>query len=495
MRVGIISIQHESNTFVRNPTTIADFQHDIMASGEAVRQAFEGSKHEIGGFFSGLAASGLEAVPIFAARAVPGGLVTQNTLELLTNAMLRELETIENLDGLLVAPHGAAVCESEPDMDAYWLELVRQTLGDSLPIVCTIDPHANLSQRMIRTCDATIAYRTNPHIDQFERGLEAANLMARILDGTIRPTQAASFPPVVINIEQQHTEAEPCRSLYLAAEAILKHDNVLSNSIVLGFPYADVRDLGASFLVVTDNDPALAHRLATQLGDRLLADREKFVAQLLTIGQSLDQALRLPGPVCLLDMGDNIGGGSSGDGTLILHELQQRHATTCFACLFDPHAAQTAFAAGVGTRLPQFPMGGKLDNRLGPPLVAEAQVVSLHDGKFTENQVRHGGKTNYDMGPTAIVKIESGATIMLNSHRTPPFSLKQLTSCGINPFDYQLLIAKGVQAPLAAYQTVCKNAIRVNSAGPTCADLTQLAYEHRRKPLFPFEREATKNKT
>ncbi len=491
MRVGIIAIQHESNTFVQTATTLDDFRHDVLACGEAVRQVFEGALHEVGGFFTGLNAAGIEAVPVFAARAVPGGPVAKETFDELISTMLKELEKADELDGLLVAPHGAGVCESVRDMDGYWLELVRQKIGNSIPMICTLDAHANVSQRMIDVCDATVVYRTNPHVDQFERGVEAANLMAQTVKGIVRPTQAVCLVPVAINIERQHTESQPCKSLIDSANKMLKIDRVLSNSIVLGFPYADVEEMGAGFVVVTDNDSELAAELVKKLGDELISRREEFVAQLIGIEQAIETASQLKGPVCLLDMGDNVGGGSSADGTLILHALRKRQDMKSCACLFDPQAAEQAIAAGVGAKLAQFSMGGKLDERLGPPFIADVEVVSVHDGLFSEDEVRHGGKTEYNMGPSAVVRTDFGATILLNSFRTPPFSLKQLTSCGIEPESFHVLIAKGVQAPLAAYSPVCPHSIRVNTAGPTSADMEHLTYQHRRKPLFPFERETT----
>ncbi len=488
MRIGIIAIQHESNTFVQTATTLDDFRHDALVCGDEVRQLFEDALHEVGGFFTGLKQAQADAVPIFAARAVPGGAVTKDTFDELIATMLKQLDAAGDLDGLLVAPHGAGVCESVRDMDGYWLELIRQKIGDSIPIICTLDAHANVSQRMIDACDATIVYRTNPHVDQFERGVEAANLMVQTVDGTARPTQAVCLVPVAINIERQHTQSQPCQSLIASADEMLKLDRVLSNSVVLGFPYADVEEMGASFIVVTDNAPELAAELANKLGDELISRREEFVAHLIGIEEALETASQLEGPVCLLDMGDNVGGGSSADGTLILHALRERRDMKSCACLFDPEAAGQAITAGVGAKITQFSMGGKLDERLGPPLITDVEVVSIHDGLFTEDEVRHGGKTEYNMGPSAVVQTDFGATVLLNSFRTPPFSLKQLTSCGIEPKEFQVLIAKGVQAPLAAYSPVCPQSIRVNTAGPTSADMEQLTYQHRRKPLFPFER-------
>ena len=487
MRVGIISLQHESNTFIQSATTLADFECDALATGDQIYPIFKDAAHEIGGFFAGLAESEIEAVPIFVARALPGGTITKQTVETLVPMLLQELQQAGKLDGLLVAPHGAGVSEGARDLDGYWLKMVRQEVGTELPIVCTLDAHANVSQTMIDACDATIVYRTNPHIDQRDRGIEAARLMNRILKGEVKPTQAACFVPIAINIERQHTSSEPCASLYKQADQMLEEAGVLSNSVILGFPYADVEEMGSGFIVVTDNNRAQAQQLADQLGETLLARKDEFKAHLTEIDDALDQAEQLEGPICFLDMGDNIGGGSPADGTTILHAIQKRKKPTSFACLYDPEAAQQAIVAGPGATLTTLAMGGKTDDQHGAPLVAHVKVVSVHEGHFTESEVRHGGKTEYQMGPTAVVQTDFGLTIMLNSHRTPPFSLGQLTSCDIEPADYHILVAKGVQAPLAAYSPVCPNLIRVNTPGVTSADMGQFQYQYRRRPLFPFE--------
>ena len=140
------------------------------------------------------------------------------------------------LDGLLVAPHGAAVCAGIADFDGRLLTQVRQQIGAAIPMVCTIDPHANLSAAMVEACDAVIAYRTNPHLDQRDRGIEAAALLLRHMRGEIRLQTAAAFPPLVINIERQRTAAEPCVSLYAMADDIRRRPGVVSVSVVLGFP-------------------------------------------------------------------------------------------------------------------------------------------------------------------------------------------------------------------------------------------------------------------
>jgi microcystin degradation protein MlrC len=257
----------------------------------------------------------------------------------------------------------------------------------------------------------------------------------------------------------------------------------------LGFPYADVVEMGSSVIAVTDDDPQLAQQLANELGRYLWEHRDEFAGEFIPIDEALDKAAGLRGPVCLLDMGDNLGGGSPGDGTLMAVAIHERQLPKSFVCLCDAEAVAQAQAMGEwGTG--RFHVGGKADKQHGPPLECEATVAGLYDGHFEEPQPRHGGFTKMDQGPTAVIRTDHGLTIMLTSRRMPPFSLKQLTSHGLSPEDFHLLVAKGVNAPVAAYKEVCKHFIRVNTPGCTTADIEQLSYQHRRKPMFPWERDA-----
>ncbi len=486
MRVGIIALLQESNTFLPEPTTFEKFEQDLLLTGEAVRERLAGTHHEVGGFFEGLAEAGIEAAPIFAARALPFGVVTADAFDRLLEILFTELEKAGTLDGVLVAPHGATVSASHPDADGHWLSQLRDRLGPDVPIIGTLDPHANLSPRMVGACSALIAYRTNPHLDQKERGLEAARLMVRTLRGEVKPTQAAAFPPITINIESQLTAEPPCLPLYQLAEQMRTRPGVLSTSILLGFPYADVAEMGSSVLVVTDNDPALAQNLASELAGYLWTHRQEFAGRLIAIPEALDRAAKLEGPICLLDMGDNVGGGSPGDGTHLAHALRARGLSPSFICLFDPEPVNQADAAGVEARVP-LRVGGKAHPTSGAPLEATFTVVSLGDGRFEEPQPRHGGFRFFDQGRTAVVRSDDGLTVMLTSRRMTPFSLHQLTSQGVDPGAFRCLVAKGVHAPVAAYAPVCRHLLRVNTPGVTTADVTALAFHHRRRPMFPFE--------
>ncbi len=488
MRVGIISLIHESNTFAVAPTTIESFRRDSILIGEEVRNSFSGGLHQISGFLEGLEESGVEAVPVFHASTLPSGTITEATCDDLLRMMFASMDEAGPLDGFLVSPHGANAGEGPEfrDLDGYWLSELRDRVGREKPIVCVIDPHANLSQRMVDACDVTIAYRSNPHIDQKERGFEAVKLIVDTLKGEISPVQRASFPPFGINIERQGTTEWPCLPLYELANRQLESPSVLSNSIVLGFPYADVEEMGSSAIVVTDDNPELAQQLADQLSTYMVQHRSEYVGEYVSVEDAVDRAVKIPGPICLLDMGDNVGGGSAADGTLIAHEVHRRGDTTGSVCLFDRESQDQARQAGVGSKI-TLTMGGKTDDRHGPPLIAEVTVRSLHQGQFQESEIRHGGYTHYDMGPTTVVTTDTGLTISLTSLRVVPVSLGVVTSIGLEPADFQILVAKGVHAPVAAFKPVCSDLIRVNTPGATAADMRTFEYQHRRRPMYPFE--------
>jgi microcystin degradation protein MlrC len=486
-RIGILALLHESNTFIESPTTLERFVQDVAVFGQDILEKFRSSHHEIGGFIQGLGDA--QIVPIGAYRATPAGAITHETWETIVEDLLARTAQAMPLDGLLVAAHGAAVAEHARDADGDFLSRLRELVGPEIPIVATLDPHANLSAKMVAACDALTAYRTNPHLDQHARGLEAARMLLEILDGSIRPAIHAEFLPMIINIERQSTDEPHLKTIYDLADAQLKDPRVLSNSILLGFPYADVQEMGSAIVVITDDDPALARRLAKELYDALWQARESMEGVLISVEQALDLVEQHPAKrFCLLDMGDNVGGGSAADGTILAQALADRRIGPSFVCIYDPPSVELCQREGIGQSI-ELRLGGKTDAKHGEPWSCKATIASFHEGRFTEDRPRHGGISQFDQGATVVLQVDGcPMTVLLTSRRMVPFSLNQLSSCGIDPKSFRVLVAKGVHAPLAAYREVCDGFLRVNTPGSTCADLFELDYRNRRKPLYPLEK-------
>lgn len=486
MRVGIVALQHETNTFIQAPTGIDAFRGNLLAAGDSLRDAVAGTRHELGGFLAGLEEAAAEAVPLFGARALPYGLISSGAHAELKRRLLAEIRSHLPLDGLLVAPHGAAVSASVRDVDGDWLGAVRSLVGAEVPIVATGDPHANLSARMAAAVDAIVAYRTNPHVDQWDRGLEAARLLVGRLNGTVTPRMAAVFPPVAISIDKQCTDEPPLSALVERIEAIRERPEILTASLWLGFPYADVAEMGSAVTVVADGDSLAAEQAAGEIARALWDMRAELQVDLPGVPDAVDLAERMEPPVCLLDVGDNVGGGSAADATALAAELHRRGSGPSFVCIYDPESVTAAEAAGRGA-VRAFRIGGKTDRLHGETLGIEGRVLDVFDGRFHEPEVRHGGVHHYDQGRTAVVESATGLAVMLTSKRMVPFSLHQLTDFGIDPKTFRFIVAKGVNAPLAAYREVCPSFVRVDTPGSTAANMTSFAYRYRRRPMYPFE--------
>jgi len=485
MRVGIISILQESNTFIQGKTTLQDFQNDILLEGDCICQKFQDSHHEIGGFFKGLKKLGIEAVPLLVARALPYGVIESDCWNHLMGMLDKALVGADQLDGILAAPHGATVAENETDADGFWLRKLRTAMGDK-PIVATADPHGNFSLLQSDSVNAILSYRTNPHMDQFDRGVEAAELLGAILNLKIISTKATVFLPLAVNIFCQNSSEDPYKGFLSVVERIRNKPKVLAVSVFVGFPFADVPQMGSSISVMTNNDFALAKMYAEELAQHWLSLKKQFDPVLPSVADSVAQIKNLSGPICALDMGDNVGGGSPGDGTILVNELIAQKVFPFFTVIADPEIVAQAEKIGLGNTA-SFIIGAKHDRLHGLPLALNAKVAFLGDGRFSESNPTHGGFTEFDQGKTAILHTEEGNTLMITSRRMVPFSLNQLLSFGIDPKQYKVLVVKGVHAPLAAYKAVCTSIVRVDTPGVTSASLHRLPYKIRRKPMFPFE--------
>ena len=486
MRIAIAGFMHESNTFNPLRTDRASFEAQSLMFGDSLLDEWRDAHHEVGGFLSATEDEGFEPVPILMAWATPSGPVTAEMFEEVTGRLVEDLKRARP-DGLLLALHGAMVAESCLDADAEVLARLRSKLGPDPPVVISLDLHGNLSQRLIDHCTAAVAYRTCPHVDQRECGQRAARLLARTLRGEIRPRQALAKPPLIVNIMVHDTSREPLRSLMQRARDLEDRPGILAASLLPGFAYADVPQMGPSIVVVTDDDEELARREADRLADQLWQARESLATKLPDAAAAVAQALRAKRlPVVLVDTGDNVGGGSAADGTVLLAELLRQGATDSVACLYAPEEVRRCVAAGVGQEV-SLTVGGKVDRLHGDPVPVKGRVLLIHDGTYVESAVRHGGKRVNHMGLTALVEVAGRNLLVLNSQRHPPFSLGQLTCLGIQPERQRVLVVKAAIAYKAAYAPIAGTIIEVDTPGLTAVNPERFNYRHIRRPLYPLD--------
>jgi microcystin degradation protein MlrC len=486
MRIAVAGFLHESNTFNPLKADRAAFAAGSLTFGPALAAEWREAHHEVGGFFQAADELDFQPVPLVMAWATPSGPVTEDVFEEVTAALVAGLRR-QSPDGLLLALHGAMVSDQHADADGEVLARLRQALGRDLPIAVTLDLHGNLSPRLAEAADVAVAYRTNPHVDQRACGRRAAGLLVRMLRREVRPVVALAKPPMLINIMAQDTAREPLASFMARARALEEGGpGILAASLLPGFAYADVPQMGPSVLVVADADRALAQRSADELAEELWQQREQFTVHLPGPAEAVSRALaERRTPVVLVDTGDNVGGGSAGDGTVLLAELLARGATGSVVCLYCPDGARACAAAGVGADV-SLTVGGKVDRLHGDPVQVNGRVRLLHAGTYEERAVRHGGKRINHMGLTALVELPGSNLLVLTSLRHPPFSLGALTCLGLQPHQHRILVVKAAIAYKAAYGPLGGTIIEVDTPGLTAANPQRLSYRHIRRPLWPL---------
>ncbi|MDA1257886.1 MAG: MlrC C-terminal domain-containing protein, partial [Chloroflexi bacterium] len=195
------------------------------------------------------------------------------------------------------------------------------------------------------------------------------------------------------------------------------------------------------------------------------------------------------GPIVLMDVGDNIGGGSSADSTFILAEAKRLGVKGLLQSLYDPEAVAACVSAGVGAEV-TLEVGGKTDDMHGDPVRVTGKVRAISDGNFEETRPIHGGYRYFSAGTCVRLDTTDGHTLLLTARRSGNTSREQMYHIGIWPETYRVVVAKGVVSPRPAYQPIAAEVILVNTPGVTTADLSTFTYHRRRVPLYPFE-EAT----
>ncbi|HVR32233.1 MAG TPA: M81 family metallopeptidase [Acidimicrobiia bacterium] len=488
MRIATLGLSHESNTYAPVHATLDRWLAAGPVAGEALVAEFANSNATLGGYLeAGDADRDVDVVPLLFFRLTPMNAITSEAFEHMVGGLLDALREQGPWDAVLLALHGAAVSEGYRDADGEILHRVRLLVGEDVPIGVSLDMHANISQKMVDNATIINTYMTNPHLDPRPRARRVADLIIRTVRGEIQPMKALEMPPLAINILRQGTSDSPMKELVAFAAEQAARPGVLSVSTAEGFPYADVEEMGMAFIAITDGDQELADDVARRLVRAAWDARSEMAGE----GSDIDEALlhaaaATEHPVVLLDVGDNVGGGSPGDSTHVLAAAQRLGVGGLFQSFCDPAAAEACMAAGVGATV-ELEVGGKTDDLHGSPVSIRGTVRVLDSGKFEDPGTTHGGFRFFDTGRRAVVHTEDGQTLLLESLPLGNPSLQQLISVGINPHTQPIIVAKGVHSPRGAFEPIAAEMIWLNTPGCTSADLSTLEFRHRRRPMFPFE--------
>ncbi|MGI9254825.1 MAG: M81 family metallopeptidase [Thermomicrobiales bacterium] len=489
MRVAIAELKQESNTFALTPTTLADFAAWHLWRGDEARANSADTNCEMAGFLDVLEPAGVDIVPVLATFAMSGGSVESATVRSLRDDLVAGLQSAGALDGVLLALHGAMVADDDDDPDGAILAAVRAAIGD-VPLVVTLDLHANLTDRMVAMADAIVGFRTSPHIDQRDTGQRGAELLLRILRDGARPAMAAvKFPMVVPASTHMHHVPGPFKRLMdAAAESERSVPGMLAACVLTVQPWLDIDEMGFASVVVSDGDPALAERVARALAEQAWDEREAFMeTELVPVDEAIRRSLaRSSGVVVLSDLADGTGAGSPGDATAVIAALLAAAPDVpAYVCVRDPAAAREAIAAGVGSRV-SIETGGKLDTVYNRPVRVEGEVTFAGPARF---RFAGGGYTGVemDMGDCAVVRAGQVHVLMLgNTVMTVDPAMYR--AVGLEPGDARIVVVKSHIQFRAGYGTIADEIILLDSPGMSSDHLTDLPFRKISRPMFPWDR-------
>ncbi|MCK4702161.1 M81 family metallopeptidase [Candidatus Bathyarchaeota archaeon] len=481
-RIVIGGMSHETNTFSTVKTTLEDFR---PIYGDEIVETLKGTRSGVGGYIDVLEREGFKYVPTIKAGATPAGPLRNEDYREIVEKIKEGIRGAGRVDGVLLALHGAMIAENVPEAEGTLLREVKALVGDT-PVIVTLDLHGLISEMMVEHCDAIYGYDTNPHVDMYERGVEAAEAMVRTVRGEIRPVVAHRKLRMVPPTINQRTAEGPMVKLLETARRMEKQPGVLNVCLFPAFPYADVDRVGSAVVAVTDDDPGLAQRLCDELGEQMWGLREEFLKPLTPIVEAVKTAMdALEGPIILADVADNPGGGAPGDGTEILRELLKQGAENVgVACIKDPEAVAKAIEVGVKGTL-DMDIGGKTDDYHGKPLRVKGTVRTITDGRFIHKAMAVGVPA--DVGRTAVIDVQ-GVEIILTERSHAPNDPEVYRRNGVEPTDKKILVLKSRGHFRAAYEPFSRAVIEVDAPGLTTPNLEWFTYRNIPRPIWPFDK-------
>ena len=487
-RVLIAGYQHETNTFAPSLADWAAFTRGdsfpAFIRGRAMQDKLGSIDIPIAGFIAAARQHGWTLVPSCWAGATPSSYVTRDAFERIAGAICHDViqARASGLDAIYLDMHGAAVAEHVDDSEGELLGRLRRVVGPELPIVASLDLHANVTQRMLREADALVSYRTYPHVDMAGTGELAAGLLARRLAAGAREPMHARRLPFLIPLNAQSTWLEPAKRLYDELAALDREFGTVL-SFCMGFPAADFDECAPMVWGHgAQAEPAVERLYASAAAPaqwRLdIAPAREAVAQALALAKDAAR------PVVIADTQDNPGAGGDSNTTGMLHALLAQGAGRRFpgqvalGLLFDAAAARAALEAGVGAEL-DLALGTAVPTFTGqpsdPPVRGRFKVLAVADGTCTLTGPMMRGLT-VNLGPSACLEID-GIRIAVVSGKKQLLDRELLRMVGIHAEQMRIIVVKSSAHFRADFQPIASHVLVAKAEGPMAADPADLPWK------------------
>ena len=485
MRIAIAKYGQETSSFSPVPTTLDTFRLYGLYEGQEILEKSKGVG-PIGGFLLAAEQEGLDWTPLPLIRGWAGasGIITADTVKFFEEKLVEGLRAVQPVDAFYFDLHGAGQAENEPDSEGYLLTVIRQMLGDKVPLVISLDHHANVTQLMIDCVDGVVADQTQPH-NTFETGQLAGKMLFAMLRGEMKPTIAWQKIPMITHQEQFLTSQGPMKEWFDLARDMETRPGVVSASTCPVQPWLDVPEGGWSAIVVTDNDPPLARQLVVELANRAWTLRDQFwkLDSIPPAAAICRAVMAKKGLVVLSDTGDSVFGGATGDSTCILNEMLSQHVTeTALLPMVDPEVVEVAVQAGQGHEI-TVPIGGKLDSRSSRPLEITANVAGIGGGRFEVDIV---GLESFDMGRSVLLEVGSIKIVVSEKRGVGGNHPLVYRHFGLEPAEAKMVVLK-TASNWQYYDGLISEVVRVDTPGMTMSHLEEFEWVQLPRPIYPLD--------
>lgn len=484
-KILFAEFKHETNSFSPGLTDEAKFRARDYLFGDEIAGRHRGARNEIGAVFDCFDDKpGYELIPVLGFNATPGGIVARSVYDTVTEKILEALDREGPVDGVMLVLHGAMVSERTEDGEGTLLAAIREKVGPDVPIMASLDLHANVTKEMVENATALFPYDYYPHTDTYEAGMRASTCMYDTLEGRIHPVMR--WCKLDMLMPYMPTELPVMKKYVDKAQAYRNAENMINVNICHGFFAADIYEQGVAVIAVSDGDGALAQKVADDIGSGIWSERASFKRKFTDLDDAIDELFADDAaPVVFADVADNPGSGASSDTTVMLRRLLERGVTNvAFASIYDPETVEQAEAAGVGATI-DVRLGGKQCPELGGgPICCKAFVKSFSDGIFYSRDYCPGNRAN--MGKTVVLVID-GIEVLTNSARTQAWDLEAFRINGIAPETKKLICVKSAVHFRASFGTIARRIVDIELPAIAPQNPDAMNYRHTRRPIYPLD--------
>ena len=491
MKLFVGGIVQETNSFSPYPTDLGRFEQGYLLSGDAIPERLRGTNTEVGGFYTRFECETpvVEIVPGLAAWAVAAGPLTSQTFRQLTDRLLDALRAAGTVDGVLLALHGALVAEDEDDCEGALLQRVREVVGPSSPIVCTLDYHAVVTDRMLDNTDMLVGYRTYPHVDMAATGERAAEVLLRLIREKPKFKQILERIPMILPVDNTETGRPPMREVIERLDHWESQPGVIGASLFCTHPWLDLPDHGVALLVYAAPDRREAiRREMDETAAAVWSRRAAFFTHAPDIQTFLRGLGRYEKPVIAIDSGDVTSAGAAGDSTVVLWGLRgmDRPPRTILS-IVDPAAVEEAFAAGEGAVL-DFTVGGRPGSSAHAAFGLRACVRRLANEPI---EVKGAGAAfagiRLDMGRRALLESEPNIYLLVTEFASLMHDPEVLRSMGVDPAQFDLIVQKTHKLFRPAYAGIARTIVTIDTPGDTDRNVERLPFTKLKRPIYPLD--------